>query len=137
MDPAAAAREAADADFEAKGQAMAIAFLEQAARVRADAGRRTCRPLTTATRPARSLDEVIFCYPGLEAITVYRLAHELHELGVPLIPRMMTEWAHSGKRASTSTRAPHRQALLHRSRHGRGDRRNVRDRRTMSSSIRA
>jgi serine O-acetyltransferase len=42
----------------------------------------------------KSLDEVIFCNPGLEAITVYRLAHLLHELGVPLIPRMMTEWAH-------------------------------------------
>lgn len=38
--------------------------------------------------------EVIFCYPGLRAITIYRLAHELHLLGVPLIPRMMTEWAH-------------------------------------------
>jgi serine O-acetyltransferase len=42
----------------------------------------------------KSLDEVIFCYPGLEAVTVYRLAHELHKLGIPLIPRMMTEWAH-------------------------------------------
>jgi serine O-acetyltransferase len=31
----------------------------------------------------------------LEAITIYRLAHALHELGVPFIPRMMTEWAHS------------------------------------------
>ncbi|MBN8627473.1 MAG: serine acetyltransferase, partial [Planctomycetes bacterium] len=39
-------------------------------------------------------DEVIFCYPGLEAITVYRLAHVLYQLEVPLIPRMMTEWAH-------------------------------------------
>ncbi|MDO5567270.1 MAG: serine acetyltransferase, partial [Planctomycetia bacterium] len=37
-----------------------------------------------------SLDEVIFCYPCLEAITTYRLAHELHKLGVPLIPRIMT-----------------------------------------------
>ena len=43
----------------------------------------------------KSLDEVIFCYPGLEAVTVYRLAHILHGLGVPLVPRMMTEWAHS------------------------------------------
>ena len=43
----------------------------------------------------KSLDEVIFCYPGLEAISVYRLAHVLHGQGVPLIPRMMTEWAHS------------------------------------------
>ena len=42
----------------------------------------------------KSLAEVIFCYPGLEAITVYRLAHELHLLEVPFIPRMMTEWAH-------------------------------------------
>ena len=44
---------------------------------------------------ARSHHEIIFCYPGLEAITVYRLAHELTNLGVPLIPRMMTEYAHS------------------------------------------
>lgn len=43
---------------------------------------------------ANSLDEIIFCYPGLEAVTVYRLAHQLHRLGVPLIPRMMSEWAH-------------------------------------------
>ena len=42
----------------------------------------------------KNQDEVIFCYPGLEAITVYRLAHELTKLDVPFIPRMMTEWAH-------------------------------------------
>jgi serine O-acetyltransferase len=39
--------------------------------------------------------EIIFCYPGLEAVTIYRLAHELLLLGVPLIPRMMTEFGHS------------------------------------------
>jgi serine O-acetyltransferase len=44
---------------------------------------------------AKSLAEIIFCYPGLDAITVYRIAHELLSLGVPLIPRMMTEVAHS------------------------------------------
>jgi serine O-acetyltransferase len=44
---------------------------------------------------AKSYHEVIFCYPGLEAVTVYRVAHELLLLGVPLIPRMMTEFAHS------------------------------------------
>src|SRR5215212_2464292 len=44
---------------------------------------------------ARSHHEIIFCYPGLEAITVYRVAHELYRLGVPFIPRMMTEFAHS------------------------------------------
>lgn len=40
-------------------------------------------------------DEIIFCYPAVTAITNYRLAHELHGLGVPLIPRMITEYAHS------------------------------------------
>jgi len=44
---------------------------------------------------ARSIDEVVFCYPGFEAVTVYRLAHELYKLDVPLIPRIMTEYAHS------------------------------------------
>src|SRR5919199_1224860 len=44
---------------------------------------------------AKSYHEIIFCYPGLEAITVYRIAHQLLLLGVPLIPRMMTEYAHS------------------------------------------
>lgn len=40
-------------------------------------------------------DEIIFSYPGLYAIMVNRLAHELHLLKVPLIPRIMTEHAHS------------------------------------------
>ncbi len=40
-------------------------------------------------------DEIIFSYPGLFAILVNRIAHELHILGVPLIPRIMTEYAHS------------------------------------------
>jgi serine O-acetyltransferase len=44
---------------------------------------------------AKSYHEIIFCYPGLEAVTVYRIAHQLLLLGVPLIPRMMTESAHS------------------------------------------
>ena len=44
---------------------------------------------------ATSKDEIIFCYPGLYAITVYRLAHVLYELGVPMLPRIMTEYAHS------------------------------------------
>lgn len=44
---------------------------------------------------ARSTDEIIFSYPGIFAITIYRVAHELHELGVPLLPRIMTEHAHN------------------------------------------
>lgn len=44
---------------------------------------------------ATSLDEIIIAYPGLQAILVYRIAHVLFELSVPLIPRIMTEHAHS------------------------------------------
>ncbi len=44
---------------------------------------------------AVNTDEVIIAYPGVMAVTVYRLAHELHETGVPLMPRIMTEWAHT------------------------------------------
>lgn len=44
---------------------------------------------------AKSYDEIIFSYPGIYAITVYRLAHVLYELGVPMLPRIMTEHAHS------------------------------------------
>ncbi|MFO0904847.1 MAG: serine acetyltransferase [Pirellulales bacterium] len=80
-------------DYEAKGQAMAIAFLETIPSLR--------RILATDVEAAyqgdpacKSPDEVVFCYPGLEAITVYRMAHELVRLGVPFIPRMMTEYAH-------------------------------------------
>lgn len=44
---------------------------------------------------ATDKDEIIFSYPGVFALSVYRLAHELYRLGVPLIPRIMTEYAHS------------------------------------------
>lgn len=43
---------------------------------------------------AYSTDEIIFSYPGIHAITVYRIAHELVLLGVPQIPRIMTEYVH-------------------------------------------
>ncbi len=44
---------------------------------------------------AKSYDEIIFSYPGIFAVMVYRVAHRLCELKVPLIPRIMTEYAHS------------------------------------------
>lgn len=44
---------------------------------------------------AGCFEEIILAYPGLVAITVYRLAHELYLLRVPVIPRLMTEYAHS------------------------------------------
>ncbi len=44
---------------------------------------------------ASSPDEAIFCYPGLRAITNHRLAHALHRLEVPLLPRILSEFAHA------------------------------------------
>ena len=44
---------------------------------------------------AQNIGEVIFCYPGFRAIGNYRIAHQLYILGVPYIPRMITEMAHS------------------------------------------
>ena len=44
---------------------------------------------------AKCLDEIILSYPGVEAIAVHRVAHELHLLKVPLIPRIMSEYAHN------------------------------------------
>ena len=41
------------------------------------------------------MEEIILAYPGLMAITVYRIAHELYVAQVPVLPRLMTEYAHS------------------------------------------
>jgi len=80
-------------DLETKAQAIVFRFLE----VIADLRRILAEDVQAAFEgdpAARSPDEIVFCYPGVGAVTVYRLAHELHRLGVPLIPRMMTEYAH-------------------------------------------
>ena len=44
---------------------------------------------------AASREEILFSYPGLFAILVYRVAHELYHLQIPILPRMMSEYAHS------------------------------------------
>ena len=81
-------------DFEALGQERAIEFLETLPELRriiaSDA-----QAAFDGDPAAKSIEEIIFCYPGLEAVSTHRLAHELFELGVPLIPRMLGEWAHS------------------------------------------
>ena len=43
---------------------------------------------------SRSFDEIVVAYPSIRALTIFRIAHELHWLGVPLLPRIMTEYAH-------------------------------------------
>lgn len=82
-----------DEDFEALGQAKTLLFLDRLPELRS--------VLATDVQAAFEGDpacktpaEVIFCYPGLEAVTIYRLAHLLYELDIPYIPRMMSEWAH-------------------------------------------
>ena len=42
----------------------------------------------------QNFDEVILCYPGLNAVTIHRMAHELYLMDVPFLPRMMAEWSH-------------------------------------------
>jgi serine O-acetyltransferase len=81
-------------DFEAQAQQKAIQFLERLPDLRLVL-EEDVRAAYEGDPAAKSPYEIVFCYPGLEAVTVYRLAHELLVLGVPLIPRIMTEAAHS------------------------------------------
>ena len=82
-----------DAAAEEKAQEISLAFFRRIPRVRATV--QTDVEAAFAGDPAAtSTDEIIFCYPGLFAITVYRLAHELYDLQVPMLPRIMTEYAH-------------------------------------------
>jgi serine O-acetyltransferase len=83
-----------DVDFEALAQQRVMDLLRRLPDLRRTL-EEDVRAAYLGDPAAKSYHEIIFCYPGLEAITVYRLAHELVLLGVPLIPRMMTEHAHS------------------------------------------
>ena len=79
---------------EEKGRELSLTFFHQIPKVRAMV--QTDLQAAFDGDPAASgKEEIIFSYPGLFAITVYRLAHELQLLGVPMLPRMMTEYAHS------------------------------------------
>lgn len=80
-------------DYEALGQAKAIQFLEMLPELRHMLAL-DVKAAFEGDPAVKNPDEIVFCYPGLEAITIYRLAHALYELEIPLIPRMMTEWAH-------------------------------------------
>jgi serine O-acetyltransferase len=76
------------------GRDLTRAFLEQLPRIRQmlvlDA-----QAALDGDPAAASLDEIILSYPGFLAVTVHRLAHELFMLEVPLMPRIMSEWAHT------------------------------------------
>jgi len=82
------------ADCEENGHIVALNLLEDIPNIR--------RVLATDVQAsyegdpaAKSLDEIIFSYPGIFAMAVYRVAHHLFKSGVPLLPRIMSEYAHS------------------------------------------
>jgi len=79
---------------EERGQQVAVDFLKALPSLRLILAT-DVRAAFEGDPAAKEYDEIIFSYPGLFAITVYRIAHHLHGQGVPLIPRIMTEYAHS------------------------------------------
>jgi serine O-acetyltransferase len=86
-------RVCAEADIDALSQELTTQYMTRLASIR--------ETLLTDVQAAydgdpacKNLDEVILCYPGLNAVTIQRLAHELYLLDVPFLPRMMTEWVH-------------------------------------------
>lgn len=83
-----------DADIPATAHALTLKFLSNLPRVR-ELLRTDTEAAYSGDPAASSMDEVIVAYPFIEAIAVQRLAHELYLDGVPLIPRIMTEWAHA------------------------------------------
>jgi serine O-acetyltransferase len=89
-----AARSGESPDFEAMAQHKTIELLHRVPVLRGQL-EQDVQAAFEGDPAAKSYHEIIFCYPGLEAVTVYRIAHELLLLGVPLIPRMMTESAHA------------------------------------------
>ncbi len=79
---------------EERGQNAAVKFLRDIPRLQSMLAK-DIRAAYEGDPAARYFDEIIFSYPGLYAISVYRIAHQLFEQGIPLIPRIMTEYAHN------------------------------------------
>jgi serine O-acetyltransferase len=86
--------ETPDVDFESLAQKKTVEFLRMLPDLRGVL-EQDVQAAYEGDPAAKNCHEIIFCYPGLEAVTTYRIAHELLLLGVPLIPRLMTEAAHS------------------------------------------
>ncbi|MDK2833865.1 MAG: serine O-acetyltransferase [Methanolobus sp.] len=77
-----------------RGQAETITFLEKIPMIRSLLAS-DVKAAYEGDPAAKSYDEIIFSYPGIFALTVYRVAHELHQQGISILPRIMTEYAHS------------------------------------------
>ncbi len=81
-------------EMETKAEELLAAFFGELARLR----RLIWTDIDAAYEgdpAAKSYEEVVLAYPTIDAIAIQRMAHVLYEMKVPLIPRMMTEWAHS------------------------------------------
>lgn len=86
--------DASEGEILEQSERIAIAFFKKIPEIRAYV--ETDLQATFDGDPAtQHREEIVFSYPGLLATTINRIAHELFRLGVPLIPRMMTEYAHS------------------------------------------
>lgn len=81
------------ADYEARGELISKQLLEKIPSIRQVLSK-DVEAAFAGDPSVSNRDEIVFCFPGLEAVTIYRIAHELVRLKVPFIPRMMSEWAH-------------------------------------------
>jgi serine O-acetyltransferase len=81
-------------DLESSAVNAANAFIQSLPEIRRKMGN-DVNALFLGDPAAKSFGEIIFCYPAIKAILNYRVAHRMVELGVPLIPRYITEMAHS------------------------------------------
>jgi len=77
-----------------RGREVAVTFTSRLPRIRELLAGDVQATLESDPAAGR-VEEVIFSYPGLNAVTVYRIAHELYHLGIPILPRIMTEHAHT------------------------------------------
>jgi len=85
-----------DAEFRVtkdKAQEIAMEFMARIPKIR-DLVETSVQAEFDGDPAAFNKDEIIFCYPGMYAIMVFRLAHEFYDLGVPMLPRIMSEYAH-------------------------------------------
>ena len=80
-------------DCRARAEALCAAFFARLPHIK-ELLYKDIHALYEGDPAARSHEEVLLCYPGFYAISIYRMAHELYTLDVPLLPRIMTEYAH-------------------------------------------
>jgi len=90
-DPAGSTEQAMP--FDAKARELTVRLLESIPDIRAMLAL-DVQAAYDGDPASTNFDEIILTYPGMLAVTVYRYAHALHALGVPVMPRTMSEWAH-------------------------------------------